>query len=132
MASNGPVEQKVKTGSATTLLTTFVLGWILSAWPTMPDALSGPLAGLVSGVIASGAAYGTMWLTRHTPRPDLKPATPERDGSALAEAAYTAYGDSTGWKTFTGTAMSPWEDLPEHIRAAWIAAAGMVRDRVSL
>ena len=45
------------------------------------------------------------------------------DLTPVAQCAYTAYGDSTGGKNHLGKPMPTWEDLPEKIREAWIAAA---------
>jgi hypothetical protein len=42
----------------------------------------------------------------------------------LAQAAYAAYGTSTGGKNYQGLPMPAWADLPEPIRDAWAAAAG--------
>jgi len=46
--------------------------------------------------------------------------------SELAKAAYTAYGESTGWKNFQGAPMPAWEELPEAIRTAWRAATDAI------
>jgi hypothetical protein len=40
----------------------------------------------------------------------------------IARASYHAYGRSTGNKNFRGEEMPTWENLPEPIRVAWIAA----------
>lgn len=40
----------------------------------------------------------------------------------VARAAYDAYAMHTGGRTFDGNAMAAWGDLPERIRAAWVAA----------
>ncbi len=47
----------------------------------------------------------------------------------LAQAAYRAYGDSTGWKNYQGLDMPRWEDLGEHIQRAWRAAVFDVLER---
>lgn len=39
-----------------------------------------------------------------------------------AAVAYRAYGDYTEWKNFAGMPMPQWDELPETIRGAWIAA----------
>jgi hypothetical protein len=44
----------------------------------------------------------------------------------LARVAYEAYGESVGWKDFQGTEMPKFDDLPEKIKQAWIAAADAV------
>lgn len=41
----------------------------------------------------------------------------------LGEVGYKAYGDSVGWKNYLGRPMPEWAELPEAIRAAWVAAA---------
>lgn len=43
--------------------------------------------------------------------------------SQLAANAYLAYGNFTGNKNFRGEPMPLWEDLPEAIQGAWMAAA---------
>lgn len=44
----------------------------------------------------------------------------------LAQTAYAAYGETTGWKNFQGNPMPAWEQLGEPIQKAWIAAAQAV------
>ncbi len=44
----------------------------------------------------------------------------------LAKAAYIAYGDAVAWKNHRGDPMPAWDDLPEAIRAAWVAAANAI------
>lgn len=44
----------------------------------------------------------------------------------LAQAAYAAYGDSTGGLNYQGRAMPDWDDLGDAIQVAWVAAAGAV------
>ena len=51
--------------------------------------------------------------------------------TGLAEKAYSAYGESTGGKTFDGRDMPKWDDLGERIQAAWCAAAQAVVDEVT-
>jgi len=41
----------------------------------------------------------------------------------LAMAMYNAYGETTNFKNFQGNPMPAWEELPESIQKAWIAAA---------
>lgn len=48
----------------------------------------------------------------------------------LAQKMYHAYGETTDFKNFQGTPMPPWEELPEGIRKAWIAAATKARFEV--
>lgn len=50
--------------------------------------------------------------------------TPE----SRARIAYTAYGRKTEFKNFRGDPMPLFDDLPETIRDAWIAAAGVIWD----
>ncbi|PRY35346.1 hypothetical protein [Umezawaea tangerina] len=45
---------------------------------------------------------------------------------ALAQAAYEAYGDTTGGLNYQGLPMPSWDDLGDLIRAAWTAAAAAV------
>lgn len=44
----------------------------------------------------------------------------------LAQAAYAAYGDSTGHTNYQGHPMPDWEELTDRIQLAWIEAAGAV------
>ncbi|MEH2033377.1 MAG: hypothetical protein V7K67_27780 [Nostoc sp.] len=41
----------------------------------------------------------------------------------LAKIAYHAYGQTTDFKNYQGLPMSEWENLPEKIQQAWIAAS---------
>lgn len=53
------------------------------------------------------------------------------DHSSLAQVAYAAYGQSTENKNFLGDPMPAWEDLPEAIKSAWVAAAAAVAEEVA-
>ena len=44
----------------------------------------------------------------------------------LAQIAYEAYGDTVGWVNYQGLPMPKWNDLPEIIKDAWLAAAKAV------
>lgn len=44
------------------------------------------------------------------------------DAQAGGQVGYQAYAQSTGGKTFDGRDMPTWEQLPERIQQAWIAA----------
>lgn len=46
--------------------------------------------------------------------------------SNLAQAAYRAYGDTTGGLNYQGLPMPTWGNLGPAIQAAWVAAAGRV------
>lgn len=50
--------------------------------------------------------------------------------TGLARAAYQAYGDERGWKTWDDRDMPEWLDLTQEIQLAWSAAARAVRDLV--
>jgi hypothetical protein len=41
----------------------------------------------------------------------------------LAQIAYEAYAEQTGWKNYQGNPMPAWDALPEAIRDAWDAGA---------
>ena len=45
----------------------------------------------------------------------------------LAREAYKAYGAVTDFKNFQGNPMPEWDDLPQKIRDAWVAAAAKVK-----
>ena len=51
----------------------------------------------------------------------------ETEEIRLAREAYDAYGATTLYKNFQGNPMPKWDDLPEKIRTAWVAAALRVR-----
>jgi hypothetical protein len=42
--------------------------------------------------------------------------------------AYTAYCRSVGFKAFNGDELPPFDRVPENIREAWMAAAGVIWD----
>lgn len=46
-----------------------------------------------------------------------------------AQAAYAAYGQTTGGLNFRGEPMPTWDGLGDTIQQAWIAAAAAVRGR---
>lgn len=48
----------------------------------------------------------------------------------LAQIAYDAYGATTDHKNYQGLPMPKWEELPEKIRGAWIAAVERVKHAV--
>lgn len=50
--------------------------------------------------------------------------TPE----SRARIAYTAYGKVTDFKNFQGDPMPLFDELPEKIRDAWVASAGVIWD----
>lgn len=44
------------------------------------------------------------------------------DGKKLAQIGYEGYGDNRAWKTYDDRPMPQWEELPESIQDAWVAA----------
>ena len=52
------------------------------------------------------------------------------DIEAIAQKAYSAYGESTGGKNFRGEPRPEWADLPDAIKAAWRDAVIAVMDMV--
>ncbi len=40
----------------------------------------------------------------------------------ITKEAYQAYGEVTEFKNYQGLPMPAWEDLPERIKLAWVAA----------
>lgn len=50
--------------------------------------------------------------------------------TVLAMEMYQAYGKSTDFKNFQGNPMPAWQDLPEGIQKAWIAAGKKARKMV--
>jgi len=45
----------------------------------------------------------------------------------LGEVGYNAYGEAADWLNYSGGPMSLWNELPEHIRLKWRAAAKAMR-----
>ncbi|HEY6117204.1 MAG TPA: hypothetical protein VI172_14730 [Candidatus Dormibacteraeota bacterium] len=45
------------------------------------------------------------------------------DGLTLARIAYKAYGETTNFKNFRGDPMPAFDDLPDTIQDAWVAAS---------
>lgn len=41
----------------------------------------------------------------------------------IGKIGYEAYAKFTGWKTFDGRTMPPWDELTDRIQDAWRAAA---------
>jgi len=48
------------------------------------------------------------------------------DPVELAKAAYAAYGEATGGRTYDGRLMPGWDDLGDTIQNAWAVAAHAV------
>jgi hypothetical protein len=48
------------------------------------------------------------------------------DQIVMAKIAYAAYGQTTGFKNFQGNPMPNWDDLPDTIQGAWVAASNAV------
>jgi hypothetical protein len=46
-----------------------------------------------------------------------------------AKVAYRAYGATTNFKNFQGNDMPLFDDLPEQIKEAWVAAATAVMEQ---
>lgn len=46
----------------------------------------------------------------------------DTDEELLARNMYQAYGNTTDFKNYQGHPMPTWEELPEKIKEAWIAA----------
>lgn len=44
----------------------------------------------------------------------------------LGQVAYEAYGDSRGWRVFSGDQMPSWDEQVPELREAWEAAAQAV------
>lgn len=50
----------------------------------------------------------------------------------LGRAAYEAYGRSVNHKTVAGDDMWQWDELPIHLREAWVTAAIAVRTKLEI
>lgn len=44
------------------------------------------------------------------------------NGKELAQIGYEGYGNNRDWKTYDDRPMPKWEELPESIQDAWVAA----------
>jgi len=71
---NGPVERKVTVATLTSFVVATVMGFVLTYWPSMPDAISNPLAALITGAVTAALTFGLSWLAKHTNRTDAKAA----------------------------------------------------------
>jgi hypothetical protein len=45
----------------------------------------------------------------------------------LGRIGYDAYGEVAEWKNYEGKPMPKWDELPQHIRDKWAAAASAIR-----
>lgn len=52
------------------------------------------------------------------------------ENKILGQLAFAAYCETTGWVNYQGKDVPPWDELGETIQAAWVAAAGAVRNYV--
>lgn len=64
---SAPVERKVKAATAASVITAFLMGWILTTAPAL-SAWAGPLQGLIEAVVTGTITFVVAWLTSHTPR----------------------------------------------------------------
>lgn len=55
----------------------------------------------------------------------------EEDWLAYAQSAYYAYGAFTGMKAWNGTPMPEWDNLPDAIKQAWVAATKQVAYQIT-
>lgn len=56
---------------------------------------------------------------------DNKPSTGVH-ATEVARAGYEGYGRWTNWRTHDGQPMLPWDELPQPVQHAWVAAAGAI------
>lgn len=49
---------------------------------------------------------------------------------SLARTAYDAYGKLRNWQDSDGSDIAMWDQLPEHIQIAWIAAVVAVKNKL--
>jgi hypothetical protein len=67
MASmNRPVARKVKAATFAALVTAFIVGWVLQAFPSM-SGLSEALTSFVGSLVTAGFALAVGWVTKHAP-----------------------------------------------------------------
>ena len=64
---SAPVERKVKSATAASVITAFLMGWILTSAPAL-SAWAGPLQGLIEAVVTGTLTFVVAWMTSHTPR----------------------------------------------------------------
>jgi len=65
-------------------------------------------------------------------RPWVSDTTHAMDQRGLAAIGYEHYGNKAGWKNYLGRPMPKWEELPEPIREAWMAASQGIAEAVVL
>jgi ABC-type enterochelin transport system permease subunit len=65
---SAPVERKVQAATAASVVTAFLMGWILTSAPAL-SAWAGPLQGLIEAVVTGSITFVVAWMTSHTPRP---------------------------------------------------------------
>lgn len=67
---------------------------------------------------------GHVYERRVSVHPSLKLMYEEiMDDYELGHTGYDAYGAKADWKNYEGKPMPKWDDLPQHIRDKWAAAA---------
>lgn len=64
--ANKPVARKVKATTFTALVTTFIVAWVLQAFPTM-GALGEALTSFVGACVTALFALAVGWITKHSP-----------------------------------------------------------------
>jgi hypothetical protein len=52
------------------------------------------------------------------------------DDYELGRVGYEAYGDKAGWKNYEGKPMPKWDEVPQHIRDKWAAAAKAIGEAI--
>lgn len=66
MTPRYPVARKVTAASTATLITAFIVGWILQAFPNM-NGLAEILTSIVGAIVTAAVAFASGWLTKHSP-----------------------------------------------------------------
>ena len=85
--STGPIERKVQASTAAAAASGLLL-WVLGRYVfkgAVPDVIASWVYAAVPGVLAFAAG----WLTKHTPRPDVAPASNQPDPGANRGAGAT-------------------------------------------
>lgn len=73
-------------------------------------------------IVLSGVDDALLASTVEPYEPRTEAEARDIDAQAGGQVGYQAYAQSTGGKTFDGRDMPRWEQLPERIQQAWIAA----------
>ena len=76
-----PVARKVKATTFTALVTAFIVGWVLQAFPNM-SGLGEALTSFVGAMVTALFAFAVGWVTKHAPADVRVSQAPSMDPDA--------------------------------------------------